>query len=495
MEKYILVIDQGTTSTRVILFDTRGNINGIEQKELKLIYKENQILVDANQIFEDTVSLFVSLLNKVNIDYNNIIGVGITNQRETTVLWNKETGLPVDYAIVWQSTHTKAICDDIRNKGYEELIRNKTGLIINPYFSASKISYILNNNIEARRLMAEEKLLFGTIDSWLLYKLSNRIHKTDYTNASRTMLYNIHTLSWDKELLNLFKIDSSILPEVCSSNSYFADITEERISKFGNFKICSLIGDQQASLFGHTGFNEGSFKITYGTGSFMLLNTSDKIVNSKNGLLTTIAYGIDGNISYAIEGSVFVAGSAFQFVRDNLELVRNLDQENFDAKNNGVYFVPALTGLGAPYWATDARGTIFGLSRATTKSDIVRATLEGVAFLNYDVFKAIEEDSNLIINEVSVDGGASKNEALMQFEADIMNAKIKTISTSEATALGCYYMVGLSVKLFEDLDSIKKLHRYIKEYNPALEKTILEEKYKKWKKAVKATIEFANDLQ
>lgn len=491
MEKYVIVIDQGTTSTRVILFDSRGNIVGIEQKELKFISAQDAILHDANRIYEDTVELFVSLLSKVNINYSSISGVGITNQRETTVLWDKRTLEPIDYAIVWQSTHTSYICDELEQNGYQNLISNKTGLRINPYFSASKIAHILRTNANAKSLMEKGHLAFGTIDSWLVAKLTRRYHVTDYSNASRTMLFNIHTLKWDDELLDLFGIDKSIMPRVINSNETVGIIEEERIKKFGNLSICAMIGDQQSSLFGHTAFEQGGFKITYGTGSFMLLNTGDKVVSSENGLLSTIAYGIDGKITYALEGSVFVAGSAFQFVRDNLELVRDFEDNIFESNNNGVYFVPALTGLGAPYWKTNAKGAIYGINRSTTKESIVRATLEGVAFLNYDVYKAMREDSKLPIAEISVDGGASKNINLMQFEADIMDVDIKTISTSEATALGCFYLVGLNNKIFNNLEEIKALHKYIKLYKPNRDRSHFDRKYKKWKKALAATLMFS----
>lgn len=491
MDKYIIIIDQGTTSTRVILFDSRGNIIGLEQKELKPIIKNGAILHDANLIYEDTISLFTLLLDKVNIDYSQIIGVGITNQRETTVLWNKETQEPVDLAIVWQSTHTNYICEELVEKGYSDLITSKTGLRINPYFSASKVMHILKTNSLAQKIMKNKKLAFGTIDSYLVSRLTKGCHYTDFTNASRTMMFNIHTLSWDDELLNIYGIDKDILPKVIGSNDYISKISDERILHYGNFPICAIIGDQQSSLFGHTCFNEGNFKITYGTGSFMLLNTGNKIVKSNTGLLSTIAYSINNKVYYALEGSVFVAGSAFAFIRDNLELVRDYDNAYFEGNNNGIYFVPALTGLGAPYWSAKSKGAIYGITRGTTKEDIARATLEGVAFLNYDVFKAMIEDSKINIKEISVDGGASKNINLMQFEADITNANVKTISTSEATALGCFYLVGLNRGIFKDLSDIKKLHKYIKIYIPNQNRQEFERKYKKWHKAVEATLLFS----
>lgn len=492
MDKYIIVIDQGTTSTRVILFDSRSNIIGIEQKELKFICKDDAILQDANVIYNDAVELMVTLLRKVNVNYADILGVGITNQRETTVLWDKDSLEPVDYAIVWQSTHTNYICQEMVEKGYGDNINEKTGLLINPYFSASKIAHILRTNSYAKELMDKKRLHFGTIDSWLVAKLTNGIHVTDYTNASRTMLFNINTLDYDQEILNWLEIDRDILPKVIGSNDYVGTIKDKRIQEFGNFKICALIGDQQSSLFGHTCFDEGSFKITYGTGSFMLLNTEEKLIKSKNGLLTTIAFSVDGRVNYALEGSVFVAGSAFQFIRDNLDLIKDYNDEVFNTANNGVYFVPALTGLGAPYWKTDAKGAIFGLTRGTRKEDIVRATLEGVAFLNYDVFKAMKDDSGIDIREISVDGGASRNANLMQFESDIMNVNIKTISTSEATALGAYYLVGLRTGLFKDFSDVKRFHKYIKVYNPNINRPLFEKRYQKWKKALAATLSFTS---
>ena len=489
--KYVLTIDQGTTSSRVIIFDERGNIICRCIKPFKQIYPfDGAIEHDPMEIYEDVVELILEALNQVNIDLNDIIGVGITNQRETTVLWDKKTGKPIYNAIVWQSNQSKDICEDLKRKGYSDAIHKKTGLLINPYFSASKIKWILDNVSGAKELMNEKRLAFGTIDSWLIYKLTSK-HLTDYTNASRTMLFNIHTLKWDKELLDLFEIDESIMPTVVDSNYNVGEIKEERIASKIKLNICSILGDQEASLVGHACFYPGKLKITYGTGSFMLLNTGDIPFESDNGLLTTIAYSINGKVSYALEGSVFVAGSAFQFIRDNLEIVKSLDDEEFTQKSsNGVIFVPALTGLGAPYWNSSSKGAIFGLTRATTKSDIAIATIDGVALLNNDVLQTMKDDTGIQFSTISVDGGASLNPYLMQKESDYTQNKITTISTSEATSLGAYYLVALNNGIIKSLDDIERLYKPIHTYSPKMNKKEVEEIKRKWKKAVYASMEF-----
>ncbi len=494
MSKYILTIDQGTTSSRVIIFDERGNIICKVVKEFEQFYPEaGYVLHDANQIYEDVVELISKALKEVNINYMDILGVGITNQRETSVLWDKKTGRPIYKAIVWQSIQSKSICDKWIKAGYEEKIKEKTGLIINPYFSASKIKWILENVEDALELMEKDELLFGTIDSWLIYKLTGGIHVTDFTNASRTMLFNIHTLTWDDELLELFKIKKSILPKVVSCDSFIGKITEPRISNLCSLDICGIAGDQQASLIGHTCFTEGCVKITYGTGSFMLLNTGEKPYCSTHGLLTTIAYAIDNKICYALEGSVFVAGSAFQFIRDNLDIVRDLSDAEFKQNSsNGVVFVPALTGLGAPYWNAECHGAIFGLTRGTTKQDIAWATIEGVSFLNKDVLSVMLADSPVGLQEISVDGGASLNSKLMQFQSDIMQSKIMTISISEATSLGVFYLVGLNKGLFKNMKEVKKLYKSIHTYVPCEFSKDLEEKQNRWTSAINACISFKN---
>ncbi|MGM9968763.1 MAG: FGGY family carbohydrate kinase [Anaeroplasma sp.] len=488
MSKYVIAIDQGTTSSRVIIFDERGNIICKLQKEFEQIYPFlGAVEHDPNQIYEDVVELFIKALNNVNIDYNDIIGVGITNQRETTVIWNKETGEPIYNAIVWQSNQSNEICQKLKDDGYSDFIQNRTGLLINPYFSATKIKWILDHVEGSYELMNDGKLMFGTIDTWLTYKLTNE-HVTDYTNASRTMLFNINTLTWDDDILSILGINKNILPRVVDCNSTIGYIKEKRISDLVNLQICAIAGDQQASLIGHTCFNLGDLKITYGTGSFMLLNIGDKPILSHNGLLTTIGYSIDGKISYALEGSVFVAGSAFQFIKDNLEIVKSLADDEFSSKtSNGIFFVPSLTGLGAPYWNSLCKGAIFGLTRATKKSDIAWATIEGVSYLNNDVLTSMLEQTNIKLEDISVDGGASLNSNLMQTQANIMNSSIKTISTSEATSLGIFYLVGLNKKLFQNINQVKTLYKAIKQYNPDRN---YKPEYDKWKKAVKACMEF-----
>lgn len=487
-----MTIDQGTTSSRVIIFDERGNIICRVLKPFKQIYPfDGAIEHDPMVIYEDVVELMLEALKQVNIDYNDLIGVGITNQRETTVLWDKKTGLPIYNAIVWQSNQSKNICEELINKGYKDFINEKTGLLINPYFSASKIKWILDNVKGAKELMNEGRLMFGTIDSWLIYKLTGK-HVTDYTNASRTMLFNIHTLKWDEELLDLFGINSSILPKVVDSNYNVGEIKDSRISDIVKLNICAILGDQQASLVGHACFNPGKLKITYGTGSFMLLNTGDIPFKSKNGLLTTIAYSINNKVSYALEGSVFVAGSAFQFIRDNLEIVKSLDDDEFNqANSNGVIFVPALTGFGAPYWNSNTKGAIYGLTRATTKKDIAIATIDGVALMNNDVLQTMKDDTGIEFATISVDGGASLNPYLMQRESDYTGNKITTISTSEATSLGVYYLVMLNNGLIKSIEEINNLYKPIRCYSPSMNKNKIEKIKENWKKAVNATIEFS----
>ncbi len=494
MSKYIITFDQGTTSSRVIIFDERANIIYSCSKEFEQLYPKNGY-VEHNPltIYEDCVELISTALKEINVDYSDILGLGITNQRETTVLWDKRTGLPVYNAICWQSGQSSSICEDLKNKNLESVINEKTGLIINPYFSASKIKWILDNVLGVKKLMDEGNLLFGTIDSWLIYKLTGN-HYTDITNASRTMLFNIHTLDWDNELLDIFGINKSILPKVLNCDSSFGFVKEERIANILNLEICGVAGDQESSLIGHTCFNENELKITYGTGSFMLLNTGFKPKKSNNGLLTTIGYKIGDNLAYALEGSVFVAGAAFKFIRDNLEIVKNLNDKEFSSlKSNGVIFVPALTGLGAPYWQSEARGAFLGLTRATTKRDLAFATILGVAYLNYDVFRIMEADISAKIKNVSADGGASLNSILMQTQSDLFGCTLNTLSVSEATSLGVYYLVGLNKKMFKSLDDIKSHYKLKKTYKPT--NTIYEIDYNKWLKAINAVEAFAGETK
>ncbi len=489
MSKYILVIDQGTTSSRVIIYDRRGNSIFKAQKELAQIYpKPGYVEFDADIIYEDVVKLMHQALKEVNIDLKDIVGCGVTNQRETTVLWDKTTGKPIYNAICWQSVQSDSICTDLKNKGYEKVINEKTGLIINPYFSASKIKWILDNVSGAKELMDQGNLSFGTIDSWLIYRLTGK-HVTDYTNASRTLLFNIHTLSWDKELLDIFGVSESILPALVSSNETIGMITEERIKKYGDFEICAIAGDQQASLIGHTCLYEGDLKITYGTGSFMLLNTGRTPHKSNNGLLTTVAYKIGDTVAYALEGSVFCAGAAFKYIRDNLEIVKSFDDENFmPTDSNGVIFVPSLTGLGAPYWSSEAKGAILGMTRGTSKHDIAFATILGVAYLNYDVLLSMKDDTKIDVDLISVDGGASTNSILMQAESDITKTNISAISTSEATSLGICYLVSLNKGIVKSFEEIKERYKRTKLYKP--KDTNYSVSYDKWKKACRLVMEY-----
>lgn len=493
MGKYIISFDQGTTSSRVIVFDERANIIYSKSKEFEQLYPKNGYVEhDPMVIYEDCVYLLTHALKGINIDYSEILGLGITNQRETTVLWDKRTGMPVYNAICWQSGQSLAICEELKNNNFEKVIEDKTGLIINPYFSASKIKWILDNVKGVKELMNEGNLLFGTIDSWLIYKLTGN-HYTDITNASRTMLFNINTLEWDKELLNIFGINESILPKVLNCDSSFGFVKEDRIKELLNLEICGVAGDQEASLIGHTCFSENELKITYGTGSFMLLNTGNTPKKSKSGLLTTIGYKIGDNLAYALEGSVFIAGAAFKFIRDNLEIVKSLNDIEFEScKSNGTIFVPALTGLGAPYWQSEARGAFLGLTRATTKKDLAFATILGVAYLNYDVFRVMESDLNSKIKNVSADGGASLNKILMQTQSDLFGCTINSISISEATSLGVYYLVGLNKGLFKSLEDIKTHYKLKKSYKPLNNKYEID--YDKWRKAIKAVEVFSGEI-
>ncbi len=483
MSKYIIAVDQGTTSSRVMIFDERSNIICKTQSEFTQYYpQDGYVLHDPNEIYESVVNLLTTALKEVNIDYDDILGLGITNQRETTVLWDKETGEPIYKAIVWQSLQSKDICDGLEE--YKDLIKEKTGLLINPYFSASKIKWMLENVPNAKRLMNEGRLLFGTIDTWITWKLTGgKYHVTDYTNASRTMLFNIKTLSWDDDLLNIFDINKNILPKVINSNDTVGYITDSRISNIANIKICALCGDQESSLLGHTCVNDGDIKITYGTGSFMLLNTGNNICPSDSGLLTTIATAIDGKIQYALEGSVFMCGGAINFMKDNLNIIESFEKSFNAPSSNGVYFVPALTGLAAPYWDPLAKGAILGLTRATTKEEISLATLEAIGYSNKDIIDTMQKETNKKINFISVDGGASKNKRLMQFQSDILSTDIVTLNTEEATALGIFFLVGLNTKL---ITNIKDYHKNLNVFKPNMDTQMIVDKYSKWKKAIKA---------
>ena len=493
MEEYILAIDQGTTSTRAILFNQRGELCDVAQREFKQIFRHpGWVEHDAVEIWQSVVEVVQSLFFENNLEPSQIKGIGITNQRETTVVWNKKTGKPVSYAVVWQSRQSQAICDALIKEGYSDFIKRKTGLLINPYFSASKIRWILDE-IKEENI---EDLLFGTIDTWLVWKMTGgRVHVTDYTNASRTLLYNIHELKWDDELLALFDIPHSLLPEVKPS-SYVYVYSDETLLTGLHFKapICGIAGDQQASLFGQTCFNKGDVKNTYGTGCFMLMNTGNQPVESKKGLLTTIAWGINGQVTYALEGSVFVAGSVMQWLRDGLKLFDDVSVSESWATslkdNEGVYLVPAFVGLGTPYWDNDVRGSIFGLTRGTTKKHIARAALESIAYQSRDVIETMKDEAGISFEDLFVDGGATANQFLMQFQSDQLQTKIHCPSVKETTALGAAYLAGLAVGFFKDQEEIKKLHHIDTTYQPILTSEMANHYYHGWTKAIQATCLF-----
>lgn len=458
-KKYIMALDQGTTSSRCIIFDKKGNIVSTAQKEFEQIFPNSGwVEHNPNEIWSSQLSVIVEAMASKDVDGSEIASVGITNQRETTIVWDKDTGEPVYNAIVWQCRRTADYIEKIKQTEDFVKIKEKTGLIPDAYFSATKIAWILDNVPNARKRAIEGKLLFGTVDTWLIYKLTKgKVHATDYTNASRTMLFNIHTLEWDDELTDLFNIPKSMLPEVKSSSELYGKIDEQVIS--GNITISGVAGDQQAALFGQCCFNEGEAKNTYGTGCFLLLNTGDKIVESKKGLLTTIAIGLDGKVTYALEGSVFIAGAAIKWLRDEMKLIESASETNEIANSvedtKGVYVVPAFTGLGAPYWDAYARGAVFGLSRGTKKAHFVRATIESLAYQVTDVIKAMEEDSGIRLKSLRVDGGASANDFLMQFQSDILDVEILRPKVIETTALGAAYLAGLAVGYYKDVEEIK----------------------------------------
>lgn len=486
--KYIMALDQGTTSSRCIIFNKQGQIVSSAQKEFTQYFpKSGWVEQDPNEIWSSELGVMVESMAIRGIEASEIAAIGITNQRETTIVWDRETGEAVYRAIVWQCRRTADMIDDLKARGYEKMIREKTGLIPDPYFSASKISWILNNVPGAREKANQGKLLFGTVDTWLIYKLTKgKVFATDYTNASRTMLFNIHTLKWDKELLELFDIPETMLPEVKNSSEVYGETEESLVG--GRIPISGVAGDQQAALFGQCCFEPGEGKNTYGTGCFLLLNTGEKAVMSKNGLLTTIAAGIDGKVTYALEGSVFVAGAAIKWLRDELKLISSAE-ETHDLSvsvkdSNGVYVVPAFTGLGAPYWDAYARGAVFGLSRGTTKAHFVRATLESLAYQTADVLLAMQEDAGISLNSLRVDGGASANDFLLQFQADILGVEILRPEVIETTALGAAYLAGLAVGYFKDMQEIKDNWNLKNTFKNSMTEDDRKRLYSGWKESV-----------
>lgn len=491
MKRYVLSIDQGTTSTRAILFDRGGAVVAMEQKESKTCYpKPGWVEQDAEAIMADVYDVINQLLLRHRIDPGDIASIGITNQRETTVLWNKRTGKPVYHAIVWQSRQTSDICQKWRHEGLEEQVRSKTGLLIDAYFSASKIRWILDHVSGAKELAAQGDLLFGTMDTWLIWNLTGGTHVTDYSNASRTMVYNIHSLCWDEELMNGFGIPHSLMPEVRASSEIYGYARIQNVA----IPIAGAIGDQQAALFGQACFQEGDVKITYGTGCFLLMHTGQRIVSSQSGLLSTIAWGLDGKVEYALEGSVFIGGSAVQWLRDGLQIISNAEQSEELASSvdnsEGVYVVPAFVGMGAPYWDMEAQGSIFGLTRGTTKAHIARATLESIAYQTKDVVEAMLVDAAIPMKSMKVDGGASRNSLLMQFQADILGAAVERQAIKETTALGAAYLAGLAVGFWEHTDQIAK-HRNIDQvYTPSMPAAVRDKKYKGWQMSVACTMQW-----
>ncbi|MGM9966393.1 glycerol kinase GlpK [Rummeliibacillus sp. POC4] len=494
-EKYIMALDQGTTSSRAILFDQSGGIFHTAQQEFPQYFpKSGWVEHNPEEIWSSILSVIAGVLSEKNVSADQVAGIGITNQRETTVVWDKNTGVPIYNAIVWQSRQTAAICEELKAKGYNDLFREKTGLLIDAYFSGTKVKWILDNVEGAREKAEKGDLLFGTIDTWLIWKLTGgKVHVTDYTNASRTLMYNIHDLKWDEQLLDILGVPASMLPEVHPSSEVYGKT--DAVHFFGQeVPIAGVAGDQQAALFGQACFEKGMVKNTYGTGCFMLMNTGEKAVKSENGLLTTIAWGVDGKVTYALEGSIFVAGSAIQWLRDGLRMFRTAaESERYAEKvesTEGVYVVPAFVGLGTPYWDSDVRGAVFGLTRGTQKEHFIRATLESLAYQTKDVLDAMEVDSGISLKTLRVDGGAVANNFLMQFQSDLLNVPVERPSVSETTALGAAYLAGLAVGFWESTEAIAKHWNLNKQFTPEMDEDKRQELYTGWQKAVRAAQSF-----
>lgn len=494
-KQYIMSLDQGTTSSRAMLFDETGKVVHTAQQEFRQIFPQSGwVEHNAEEIWSSILSCIAKVLSEKNIAPEQIAGIGITNQRETTVVWDKNTGKPVYNAIVWQSRQTAGICEELKENGYNDLFRDKTGLLIDAYFSGTKVKWILDNVEGAREKAEAGDLLFGTIDTWIIWKLTEgAAHVTDYSNASRTLMFNIYDLKWDEELLDILTVPASMLPKVCESSEVYGKTAPNNF--FGQeIPIAGVAGDQQAALFGQACYEKGMSKNTYGTGCFMLMNTGEKAVKSENGLLTTIAWGLDGKVTYALEGSIFVAGSAIQWLRDGLRMFKTAaDSEAYAARvdsTEGVYVVPAFVGLGTPYWDSDVRGAVFGLTRGTSKEHFVRATLESLAYQTKDVLSAMEADSGIPLNTLRVDGGAVKNDFLMQFQSDILDVPVERPEVNETTALGAAYLAGLAVGFWKSLDDISNNWNLDKRFDMNMEEAQREELYAGWKKAVKAAQAF-----
>lgn len=493
MQNYVMAIDQGTTSTRAILFDQQSNIIGIAQKELENYYPHpGWVEQNANDIWASTVGVMFEVLAKTGIKDTQIAAIGITNQRETTVVWDKESGQPIYFAIVWQSRQSDSYCEAFKAQGLEEMIKEKTGLLLDPYFSASKIRFILDHVAGAQERAERGELLFGTMDTWLLWKLSQGAkHMSDVSNASRTMLMNLKTLDYDEELLKLWNIPRCMLPEIHDTSEvygYTSGLFDHPIP------IAALVGDQQAALFGQTCFDAGNVKNTYGTGCFLLMNTKEKIIHSQHGLLTCVGWRIKGQTAYVLEGSVFVAGAAIQWLRDGLAIISSSSESESRAKQvndcDGVYVVPSFTGLGAPYWKPQVKGGILGLTRGTKQEHIIRATIESLAYQTSDVVFAMQEDSGLAIKKMQVDGGASRNGFLLQFQSDILNTQVIRSTISETTALGAAYLAGLAVGVWKHQDDIRKQFQVASIFEPMMEEENRIAHLNGWKRAVHAIMEF-----
>ena len=498
MEEYILALDQGTTSSRAIVFDRGGHVRSVAQKEFTQIFpKPGWVEHDPNEIWSSQAAVAAEATVKMGINGKNIRAIGITNQRETTIVWDRSTGLPVYNAIVWQDRRTASFCERLKNDGLSELISSKTGLIIDAYFSASKINWILNNVDGAYDKALSGQLAFGTVDSWLVWKFTRgKVHATDVTNASRTMLFNIRSQEWDKELLKIFDIPESILPEVKQSSEIYGETATTIFAS--KIPIAGIAGDQQAALFGQMCVDKAMVKNTYGTGCFMLMNIGGEFVASKNNLLTTIAWKINGEIQYAFEGSIFIGGAVVQWLRDGLGIIKNsADVEHLALTVNdtgGVYFVPAFTGLGAPYWDADARGTIVGITRGTTAGHIARAAIEAIAFQTVGVLKAMAADSGMKIKELRVDGGATVNDTLMQFQADLLDCTVVRPKVVETTALGAAYLAGLAVGYWRNIEEIQEQWQSERAFIPAADPSEVKKAIKEWERAVFATQSWASNF-
>nr|WP_296005778.1 glycerol kinase GlpK [uncultured Blautia sp.] len=497
MGKYVMALDAGTTSNRCILFNKKGEIVSSAQKEFTQYFpKPGWVEHDANEIWSNQLGVAVEAMQKVGAEASDIAAIGITNQRETAIVWDKNTGEPIYHAIVWQCRRTSEYCDALKEKGLTEMFRKKTGLIIDAYFSGTKVKWILDHVQGARERAKRGELLFGTVETWLIWKMTKgTVHVTDYSNASRTLLYNINTLEWDKDILEELDIPEAMLPQVKPSSCVYG-VTDSSFFG-GEIPIAGAAGDQQSALFGQTCFSEGDAKNTYGTGCFLLMNTGEKPVFSKNGLVTTIAWGLDGKVNYALEGSVFVAGAVIQWLRDELRLIDSAEDSEYMARKvkdtNGCYVVPAFTGLGAPYWDQYARGTIVGLTRGVNKCHIIRASLESMAYQVHDVIEAMQADSGIELNSLKVDGGASANNFIMQAQADMIQVPVKRPVCVETTAMGAAYLAGLAVGYWNSKDEIIENWNIDRVFQPQITKEERDRKTKGWKKAVKCAYGWARE--